>query len=216
MIAQMTDSLFSYDRGLGYRYVCGADEAGHGAWAGPLVAAAVRFDYERLDSATEERLATLNDSKKLTELQRAMLLPVILEAADEAAVVIVSAAQIDRDGGVGVSNPRALGRVLDAVAVADSVRLVDWVEIQGVEDPPRPLKGGDGASAAIAAASILAKETRDALMRGLDVTYPRYGFAAHKGYGGGDGAHKAALEKHGRSPVHRQSSRGCEPYPARD
>jgi ribonuclease HII len=75
-----------------------------------------------------------------------------------------------------------------------------------LDDPPEPVPHGDGTSAAIAAASIVAKETRDQLMRGLDVEYPGYGFAAHKGYGGGTGAHEAAIRKQGQlSPAHRRS-----------
>jgi len=129
------------------------------------------------------------------------------------AVVVVSAAEIDRDG-PGVSNRRALGRVLEAVAVAGSVNLVDWFDLQGVKDPPRPVKDGDRTSAAIAAASIVAKETRDQLMRDLDEEYPEYGFAAHKGYG--TRAHAAAIIELCRlSPAHRRSVR-CKAYAALD
>lgn len=105
-------------------------------------------------------------------------MPVILEVADEAAVVVISAAQIDRDG-AGVANVRALTRALEAVAVPESVKLVDWLDGQGVEDPAQPVEHGDGTSAVIAAASIVAKETRDQLMRALDGEYPDYGFATH-------------------------------------
>jgi ribonuclease HII len=219
-MASVSDPLFAYDRGLGCRYVCGADESGRAAWAGPLVAVAVRFDYHRLDRKAVARLAHLYDSKKVTARRKAALLPVIFEVADMVAVVVVSAAQIDQDGGVHVSNLRALGQALEAVAVPGSVNLVDWYELPadgwGADDRPRSVEGGDRTSAAIAAASIVAKETRDELMRGLDVEYPDWGFAGHKGYGGGDGAHKAALEGHGRSPVHRCSSKACKPYPPCD
>ena len=120
----MSDSLFSFDRGLGVRYVCGADEAGRACMAGPLVAAAVRFDYERLDADAVARLEDLNDSKKLSPRRRAALLPVMFEVADMAVSVVIPAGQIDRDG-LHVSNMRALGRALEAVAVAGSVNLVD-------------------------------------------------------------------------------------------
>jgi ribonuclease HII len=136
MTVEMSDSLFSYDRDLGCRYVCGADEVGRAAWAGPLVAAAVRFDYERLDTETVARLAGLNDSKRVSPGRRAALLPVIMEVADMVAVVVVSAAQIDRDG-LDVVNVRALAAALEVVAVPGAVRLVDWFDLQGVEDPPR-------------------------------------------------------------------------------
>ena len=212
----ISDSLFKYDRGLGARYVCGADEAGHGAWAGPLVVAAVRFDYDRLVAAVEARLEHLYDSKKRSEGRRAALLPVILEVADVAAIVVVSAAQIDKDNGPGPSTRRAFTSALKAVACPESVNLVDWLELAAdgwsANEAPRPVKGGDQTSAAIAAASIVAKVTRDEMMRRLDVEYPAYGFAAHKGYGGGNGSHKAILEQIGLSPVHRCSSDGCKPY----
>jgi ribonuclease HII len=209
MTLRVSDSLFSYDRSLGCRYVCGADEAGRAAWAGPLVAAAVRFDCERLDEETVARLEGLNDSKKVSPRRRAAILPVIMEVADMASVVVVSAAEIDRDG-LDVANRRALARALEAVAVGSSVKLVDWFDLQGVEDPPRPVKDGDRTSAAIAAASIVAKETRDGLMRGLDGQYPGYGLAAHKGYG--TPAHAAALAALDLSPVHRRSI-DCKAYP---
>ena len=120
----MSDSLFSFDRGQGVRYVCGADEAGRACMAGPLVAAAVRFDYERLDADADARLADLNDSKKLSSRRRAALLPVVFEVADMVVSVVIPAGQIDRDG-LHVSNMRALGRALEAVAVDGSANLVD-------------------------------------------------------------------------------------------
>ena len=105
----MSDSLFSFDRGQGVRYVCGADEAGRACMAGPLVAAAVRFDYERLDADAFARLADLNDSKKLSARRRAALLPAVLEVADMAVSVVVPAGQIDRDG-LMCRHPRACQR----------------------------------------------------------------------------------------------------------
>ena len=210
----MSDSLFSFDRGQGARYVCGADEAGRACMAGPLVAAAVRFDYERLDADAVARLADLNDSKKLSSRRRAALLPVVLEVADMAVSVVIPAGQIDRDG-LHVSNMRALGRALEAVAVAGSENLVDDLvdgfELKGVGVSPRPVERGDQTSAAIAAASIVAKETRDWLMRRLDVDYPGYGFAVHKGYI--TPAHEAAVVELGLSPAHRRSVR-CKAYAA--
>jgi ribonuclease HII len=205
-MSETSDRLFEHDRGRDSPQVCGADEAGRAVWAGPLVAAAVRFDYRRLDAAAQERLCYLNDSKRVTPPRRAALLPVIFEVADMVSIVVISAAEIDRSGGVDVANRRALASVLDAVAVAGCVRLVDWFDLQGLDEPPEAVKHGDATSAAIAAASIVAKETRDQLMRGLDVEYPGCGFAAHKGYGGGTGDHEAAIRKQGHlSPAHRRS-----------
>ena len=200
----MSDSLFAFDRGQGVRYVCGADESGRACMAGPLVAAAVRFDYERLDANADARLVGLNDSKKLSSRQRAALLPVVFEVADIVVTVVIPAGQIDRDG-LHVSNMRALGRALEAVAVDGSVHLVDGFGLQGVGVSSRPIVRGDQTSAAIAAASIVAKETRDWLMQRLDVEYPGYGFAVHKGYI--TPAHVAATVELGLSPAHRQSVR---------
>lgn len=205
-MSETNDHLFEHDRGLSSPQVCGADETGRAAWAGPLVAAAVRFDYSRLDAAAQDRLRYLNDSKLVTPPRRAALLPIIFELASTVSIVVISAAEIDLGGGVDLANRRALASALDAVAVPGCVRLVDWFDLKGLDHPPEPVKHGDGTSAAIAAASIVAKETRDQLMRGLDVEYPRYGFAAHKGYGGGTGAHAAAIRKQGElSPAHRRS-----------
>ena len=207
----MSDSLFSFDRGQGVRYVCGADEAGRACMAGPLVAAAVRFDYERLDADVFARLADLNDSKKLSARRRAALLPVVLEVADMAVSVVIPPGQIDRDG-LDVSNRRALGRALEAVAVAGSTDLVDGLfELEAVGVSPQPVVHGDRTSAAIAAASIVAKETRDWLMRRLDEEYPGYEFAVHKGYI--TRAHETKVAELGLSPAHRRSVR-CKAYPA--
>ena len=207
----MSDSLFAFDRGQGVRYVCGADESGRACMAGPLVAAAVRFDYERLDADADARLADLNDSKKLSSRRRAALLPIVFEVADMVVSVVIPAAQIDQDG-LHVSNMRALGRALEAVAVDGSANLVDGsadvvdgFELKGVGVSPRPMVRGDQTSAAIAAASIVAKETRDWLMRQLDVEHPGYGFAVHKGYI--TPAHVTAVAELGLSPAHRRSVR---------
>src|SRR3954466_10386110 len=177
----MSSPLFAFDRGQGVRHVCGADESGRACMAGPLVAAAVRFDYERLGADGQARLAELNDSKGLSSRQRAALLPVVFEVADVVVSVVIPADQIDRDG-LHVSNMRALGRVIEAVAVDGSANLVDGsadlvdgFELKRVGVSPRPMVRGDQTSAAIAAASVVAKETRDWLMRELDAEYPATG-----------------------------------------
>ena len=153
----------------------------------------------------------LNDSKRVSPRRRARLLAAICDLADDVAIAVISAAEIDDDRGHRRVDKRALARVLQTVAVPDSVNVVDWYQVTGADgwsahDLPQRVKGGDGKSAAIAAASIVAKETRDQLMRGLDVEYPGCGFAGHKGYGGGKGEHEAALRALGKlSPAHRQS-----------
>src|SRR3954453_5476432 len=106
----MSDSLFAFDRGQGVRYVCGADESGRACMAGPLVAAAVRFDYERLDADAVSRLADLNDSKKLSARRRAALLPVVFEVADMVVSVVIPAGQIDRGRVARVEHARAWPR----------------------------------------------------------------------------------------------------------
>jgi ribonuclease HII len=120
------------------------------------------------------------------------------------AVAAISAAEIDRNG-AGPSQHRALGRALEAVAVTGSVNLVDWVGLELDDVPSRAVEGGDGKSAAIVAASIVAKVTRDRLMDQSDKQYPGYGFAAHKGYGTPE--HAKGISMLGLSPVHRRSVR---------
>jgi ribonuclease HII len=199
----MSAALFEFDRSLGSRYVCGADEVGCACWAGPLVIAAVRFDYGRLDAAAEARLEHLNDSKRVSERRRAMLLPILLELADTAAVVVIPADQIDREGR-HVANVRALASSLAAVALPGSVNLADWYQGKEGAAGHRRVEGGDRTSAAIAAASIVAKETRDRLMRRADLDHPGYGFAVHKGYPT-PGHVAAATERGCLSPLHRRS-----------
>ncbi len=209
----MSEALLKFDRGLGGRYICGADEAGRACWAGPLVAAAVRFDCDRLnaDTVAVARFEHLNDSKRVTPRRRAALMPAIFEVADRVAIVVIPADQIDRVG-LDVSNRRALGRALEAVAVAESVNLVDWFDLEVPGLSAQRVEQGDAKSAAIAAASIVAKETRDQLMRGMDVENPGYGFAVHKGYITED--HVAAvIEMGGLSPAHRESVH-CKAYAA--
>jgi ribonuclease HII len=212
-MAETSDALFSYDRDFDAQYVCGADEAGCACWAGPLVAAAVRFDCDGVqpDTAVVNRLKHLNDSKQVTASRRAALLPAIFEVAESVSIVAIPAAQIDLDG-FGVSHKHALARALKAVAVPGSVNLVDWFDLEVAGLPAQRVEQGDAKSAAIAAASIVAKETRDQLMRGLDVEYPGYGFAVHKGYITDD--HVAAVIEMGElSPAHRKSFR-CRAYAA--
>jgi ribonuclease HII len=152
-----------------------------------------------------ERLCDLDDSKRLSPTQRKSLLPVVLELADTAAVVIVSPSQIDREG-LHVSNLDALRRALQAVVTTDSLNLVDGYALTDDAPPHEWLTRGDGTSAAIAAASVVAKETRDGMMRQLDAEYVGYGFAVHKGYL--TPGHLDAIQQMGQlSPAHRKSFR---------
>ncbi|MFN4169608.1 MAG: ribonuclease HII [Pannonibacter phragmitetus] len=177
--------------------LCGVDEAGRGPWAGPVVTAAVILDYSNLPVG-------LNDSKKLTESRRNALYDEICATAF-VSVASSSAATIDR------MNIRAA--TLDAMrrAVAGLSRKAGYVLVDGRDVPPelgvdgQALIKGDGRCLAIAAASIVAKVTRDRMMERADGLFPGYGFAVHKGYG--VPAHAAALTVLGPCPLHRMSFR---------
>jgi ribonuclease HII len=186
----------------GRRAVAGADEAGRGCLAGPLVAAAVCFDYAALTDDDLAALAPLDDSKKLTARRREALCAQVLLRARQAVVVWCAAGTIDRDG-LHHCNLDALARALQGLQPAPDLALVDGFALPGCTPPPRALVGGDGRSAAIAAASVVAKVTRDRLMRRLHERYPRYGFDRHMGYA--TRAHREAIAAHGVCELHRLS-----------
>ncbi len=194
--------LFRHDRGLGVRYVAGADEAGRGCLAGPLVAAAVLFDQERLRPADIRMLSALNDSKRQTPAARAELYPLILRLATKVAVVSRSAPGIDRRG-LHVTNLSALRDALAAVAVEGCICLSDGFGVADTGFPQRAVIKGDSTSAAIAAASVIAKETRDRYMRRVDARLPGWEFAQHVGYATPE--HREAIERLGVTPLHRMS-----------
>ena len=179
--------------------ICGADEAGAGPLAGPVYAAAVILPREA-------ELPGLNDSKKLSPKQRDRLSDAILETAVCWAVTSVSAAEIDE---IDILNARirAMDTAIKALAVQPDMALIDGNRDHGsrcaIENPHALLIHGDGRSASIAAASILAKVSRDRYMGTLAAQYPQYGFEKHKGYG--TKAHYAALDQYGPSPEHRRS-----------
>jgi ribonuclease HII len=197
--------LFHYDMELcGAGEAAGADEAGRGCLAGPLVAAAVVFDYSLFESGRFSLLGErLNDSKKLTARVRADLYPLIIQAASRFAVVQSDSGTIDRRG-LHRTNLRALAVCLELVAPPNGLVLVDGrQELPDCNLRHTPVKQGDGRSACIAAASVLAKVTRDRVMQRLHRDYPEYGFDSHKGYAAA--AHKEAIARHGYTPVHRRS-----------
>ena len=194
--------LFAFDRSLGARFVAGADEAGRGCLAGPLVAAAVLFDYERLRPADIRALAVLNDSKQQTEERREELYPVILRLAADVAVVSRCAPGIDRRG-LHKTNLAALRDALRRVGRPGCVCLSDGFPVADVGHEQRAVVGGDATSAAIAAASVIAKVTRDRYMRRADTLHPGWEFAGHVGYATPE--HRAAIERLGVSPLHRLS-----------
>ena len=195
--------LFAFDRGLQSRFVAGADEAGRGCLAGPLVAAAVLIDYERLAHADRRALSGLYDSKQMTEERRLEIYPCVLRAAERVSVVIRSPGGIDRRG-LHVTNIEALSQALERLAPdGETICLVDGFRLPRCEVPHRPVIQGDGTSAAIAAASVVAKVTRDRYMRDVAARHPGWGFEEHVGYSTPE--HRQAIEEIGISPLHRRS-----------
>ena len=194
--------LFAFDRALGFRYVAGADEAGRGSLAGPLVGAAVIFDYERLGLREVRALSALNDSKQHTEAAREALYPVVLRVALEVAVVSRCVRGIDARG-LHVTNLGALRDALSRVVRPGCICLSDGFPVGEMWPDQRAVVNGDARSAAIAAASIVAKVTRDRFMQRADALHPGWEFAAHVGYATPE--HRAAIEAHGVSPLHRLS-----------
>jgi ribonuclease HII len=194
--------LFAYDRDLGHRFVAGADEAGRGCLAGPLVAAAVLFDYERIGLADRRALTALNDSKQHTEEGREELYPRVLRIAAKVAITSRCVRGID-ERGLHVTNLAALSDTLRRVGVDGCICLSDGFPVPPTGFEQRPVVGGDATSAAIAAASVIAKVTRDRFMRRMEERYPGWEFAAHVGYSTPE--HRAAIERLGVSPLHRLS-----------
>jgi ribonuclease HII len=194
--------LLRHDRALGVPFVAGTDEAGRGALAGPLVAAAVLFDYRRLQGRVCTPLAQLDDSKTRTVAQREELYDAVLACATRVSVIVAPAREVDRRG-VHRANLTALARALQGLdAPSGALLLSDGFRVPLAREH-RAIVGGDGTSAAIAAASIIAKVTRDRLMRRLHDAYPDYGFDGHVGYS--TPQHREALVSHGPCPLHRRS-----------
>jgi ribonuclease HII len=191
-----------FDRGLGRRFVAGADEAGRGCLAGPLVAAAVLFDLDRIGAAEVRALSALNDSKQHDEATREALYPVVLRTAASAAVVSRCVRGID-ERGLHRTNLDALSDALRRVARPGCICLADGFAVPDVGHEQRAIVNGDATSAAIAAASILAKVTRDRFMRRADERHPGWEFASHVGYSTPE--HRAAILRQGVSPLHRMS-----------
>ncbi len=194
---------FAFDLDLaGRATVAGADEAGRGCLAGPLVAAAVCFDYAALDGADFAALDRLDDSKKVPKVRRAALYEEILRRARQVVIVCCSAGTIDRDG-LQRCNLESLARAAEGIAPRPGLTLIDGFPLPGCRRTHRAVVGGDGRSAAIAAASVVAKVTRDRLMLRLHARYPQYGFERHVGYA--TAAHREAIVAHGVCELHRLS-----------
>lgn len=191
--------LYGYERALrraGLDPVAGVDEAGRGACAGPLVAAAVVLHEGR-----RGHVPGLADSKLLTARARERCYEEVLARAEAWSVVVVDSEECDRLG-MHVANVEALRRAIALLDVRPAYVLTDGFPVDGLGAPGLAVWKGDRVAGCIAAASVVAKVTRDRLMADLDATYPDYDFATHKGYV--TAAHTEALERHGPCPAHRR------------
>lgn len=192
-------SNYDYDRAVyadGYRAVGGVDEAGRGPLAGPVFAAAVILDPEK-------EIPGLGDSKKLSEKKREALYEQICEQAVSWSVASASVEEIETLN-ILQATFLAMRRAVEGLAVCPELVMVDGNQAPpGIVVPVKTIVKGDALSASIGAASILAKVSRDRLLRELDKEYPQYQFAKHKGYG--TALHASLIREYGPSPVHRMS-----------
>ena len=179
----------------GVKLLCGVDEAGRGPLAGPVCAAAVMLPQNCL-------IEGLNDSKKLSEKKREALYDEILERAVSYGIAFATVEEIEEHNILGATF-LAMNRAIARLDPKPELALIDGNRCTGIQIPSRCIVGGDGKCADIAAASVLAKVTRDRYMLQMAEQYPEYGFEKHKGYG--TKAHYAAIREHGPSPIHRPS-----------
>jgi ribonuclease HII len=185
-------------RGQGFQSIAGLDEAGRGAWAGPVVAGAVILPLDRFDLA--RALDGVTDSKQVSPARREKLLPRILEIAIAASMGYATHTEIDTYGIVPATR-LAMKRAIEGLTTAPDALLTDAMQIPEIPLPCTALIKGDQKSLSIAAASIIAKVSRDQFMDTLDETFPQYGFLIHKGYG--TDLHQDALKRYGPTRIHR-------------
>ncbi len=202
MAPRTGQKLLRFDRKLGARLVAGTDEAGRGCLAGPLVVAGVLLDYGCLRDHKVRPLGLLNDSKQVSPEGREELFRAVIGCAEQVIVRVVPHGQIDRNG-LHRSNLAAMREILRALSPPAEACLVDGFRLGPTAPPHRAVVDGDEKSAAIAAASIVAKVTRDRLMRRMDALFPRYGFSSHVGYI--TPGHSAKVREFGPSRIHRRS-----------
>jgi ribonuclease HII len=201
----MKNDLWAFEKTAwekGFTKIAGTDEAGRGPLAGPVVAASVILP-------ASFAVAGINDSKKISAGNRARYYHKIYDQAVSVGIGIVDAAQIDR---INILQAALLAM---ALAVENLIPRPDFVFVDGTFPIPsdmvqEPIPKGDGRSISVAAASIVAKVTRDRLMEGYHQQYPQYGFVRHKGYP--TKAHKAAIQHFGPCPIHRRSFKGVKEY----
>ena len=192
--------MWEIERGLfesGYRVICGVDEAGRGPLAGPVFAAAVILPFGLV-------IPELNDSKKLAESVRERLYDRILTAAEDYSVAFADHNEVDS---LNILNATflAMNRAIGTLKATPGISLIDGNRDSGILYNSMCVVGGDGKSASIAAASILAKVSRDRFMTGISAKYPQYGFEQHKGYG--TKMHYERLREFGPSEIHRKTFR---------
>ncbi len=189
----------------GVSRLAGVDEAGRGSWAGPLVVAAVYFNPAFLQREAQGSLAKLTDSKRLSAKQREHFYELLTDSENAiCSPAIISVAQVD-DMNILAATHLAMRQALAKMNPPPDFALIDGLPVPGLPCPAQSLVNGDSRSLSIAAASVVAKVTRDRLMVELDSLHPGYGFAGHKGYG--TSAHRAALLRLGVSSAHRRSFR---------
>ena len=186
-------------RSEGYLFVAGVDEVGRGCIAGPVVAAACILDL------TKPVPEDLNDSKKLTEKQRDDIAEELRSTAIAFAVGEVEPEEIDRIN-ILEATKLAMVKAIENLRPSADYLLIDALRLKQLSIPQKPIIKGDSIAYSIAAASVIAKTHRDALMKSYDAEYPEYGFASHKGYG--CKSHYDALREHGPCPLHRKTFRG--------
>ncbi len=193
----MTNNEFDMNlRAEGFACFCGVDEAGRGPLAGPVYAAAVILSPDR-------PIAGVNDSKKLSEKKREALFDIIREQAVAYCIASASVEEIEEHNILNATY-LAMSRAVEGLSVKPQLALIDGNRIPPMLTvPARCVVKGDALSVSIGAASILAKVSRDRVLREADALYPEYGFAVHKGYG--TAAHIAALKEFGPCPIHRPS-----------
>jgi ribonuclease HII len=187
----------------GHLILAGLDEAGRGPLAGPVVAATVHIERSLLEAEAAGRFAAFNDSKKLTPAKRASFFSLL--RADSRIRIGVGRASVEEIDRINIlrATHLAMARALEDLRCRVDLVLVDGLPVPGLPFPSQAIVQGDAQSLLIAAASIIAKVTRDIEMEALDTACPGYGFAQHKGYG--TAAHLAALRQRGPSPHHRRS-----------
>ncbi len=179
----------------GYNIICGCDEAGRGPLAGPVVAAAVVLPMGLV-------IEGINDSKKLTEKKRELLYDII---KNEAVAYSIASASVEEIEEINILNASmlAMKRAIEGLSVKAELALIDGNIVRGFDIPAVPIIKGDAISPSIAAASILAKVTRDRMLKEYDLEYPEYGFAKHKGYS--TKLHMDKIRELGVLPIHRRS-----------